>query len=106
MNMTGKCDVCGQETEVYVASSTCGAISFAYCEECLIAHREPYDALVSMGVYFDEISESYKEAILLPSLKFYNKTPAEFDADVDKDLDDYYAYMHYTHKQGIEEWEL
>lgn len=94
----GKCDVCGKETETFIACSSCGGISFAYCGECLNKGLEPYDALVGMGLYFDEISEEYKEQILLPSLKFYGKTPSEFDKDVDKDLDDYYRYLYVQRK--------
>ena len=44
--MKGKCAVCGKEGEVFVACSTCGAISFAYCEDCLNIGAEPYGALV------------------------------------------------------------
>lgn len=97
----GKCDVCGKETKTFAACSACGGISFAYCKECLSKGLEPYDALVGMALYFDEISEDFKQQILLPSLKFYGKTPKEFDKDVDKDLDDYYMYMHMTKMQGV-----
>ena len=97
--MIGKCDVCGKEAEVFVACSVCGAVSFAYCDECLDEGREPYHALVGMGLYFDEISDAFKEAILLPSLKFHNKTQKEFDADVDKDLEDYYRYVRWGKAQ-------
>lgn len=98
--MTGKCAVCGKEAEVLVCCSTCGGISFAYCNECLNAGREPYDALVGMGIYVAEMSDCFKESILLPSLKFHNKTTKEFDEDVDKDLDAYYNYMHWQKMQN------
>ena len=91
--MIGECSVCGKETKVFAVCSTCGGSSYAYCGECLDEGREPYSALVGMGLYFDEISDAYKESILLPSLKFYNKTPAEFDADVKKLDDDYYDWL-------------
>ena len=91
----GKCDVCGKEAETFVCCSACGAISFAYCEECLEANREPYYALVGMGIYSDDISENFKQQILLPSLKFHGKTPAEFDADVKKMDDAYYDWLQY-----------
>ena len=78
----GKCDVCGKEAETFVACSSCGAISFAYCSECLNRGLEPYDALVGMGLTSDVINKSYKEQILLPSLRFHGKTVEEFDADV------------------------
>lgn len=90
--MIGKCDVCGKETEVYAACSSCGGISFSYCSECLKKGLEPYGALVGIGLYFDEISDDYKQDILLPSLKFHGKTPKEFDEAVDQNLDDYYFW--------------
>ena len=82
--MMSKCDVCGKETNTVVCCSSCGAISFAYCEECLNVGREPYDALVGMGLTSDCINKTYKEQILLPSLKFFGKTIEQFDADVEQ----------------------
>lgn len=80
----GKCDVCGKEAETVVCCSSCGAISFAYCQECLNNGREPYDALVGMGLLSDCMNQIYRQQILLPSLSFFGKTIAEFDADVEK----------------------
>ena len=85
----GKCDVCGKEAEVQVVCSTCGAISFAYCPECLNQGREPYDALVGMGLPSKFLNKTYKAQILMPSLQFHGKTIEEFDADVQK-LDEEY----------------
>ena len=89
----GKCDVCGKETEVFAACSACGAISFSYCQECMSAGIEPYDALVGMALYVDEFNESFKEQILLPSLKFHGKTMEEFELDVQKMLDGYCDWL-------------
>lgn len=89
----GKCDVCGKETKTFVACSSCGAVSFAYCEKCLDDGLEPYGALVGMDLYFDEISEDFRQQILLPSLKFHGKTQEEFDADVKKFDDEYYDWL-------------
>lgn len=88
-----KCDVCGKETEVFVASSSCGGMSYAYCQECLNSGREPYDALIGMGLTSDCINNVYKQRILLPSLKFYGKTLEEFDADVEKMDVNYYDWL-------------
>lgn len=88
-----KCDVCGKETNTTVCSSTCGAISFAYCDECLRNGIEPYDALVGMGLYYDDINNTYKQQILDPSLRFYNKTKEQFNADVMAQDDDLRAFF-------------
>lgn len=89
----GKCDVCGKETETFVASSSCGGVSFAYCAECLGEGIEPYDALVGMGLIYDCISKSYREKILIPSLNFFGKTVEEFNTDVLKMDADYYDWL-------------
>lgn len=89
----GKCDVCGKETETFVACSSCGGTSYAYCGECLNAGREPYGALVGMGLTSDIINKTYKQQILMPSLRFFGKTIEEFDADVEKMDDAYYEWL-------------
>lgn len=89
----GKCNVCGKEAETFVVCSSCGAISFAYCAECLNGGREPYDALVGMGLTSDMINKPYKEQILLPSLRFHGKTIGEFNADVIKMDEEYYDWL-------------
>ena len=89
----GKCDVCGKEAETVVCCSSCGAISFAYCQECLNTGREPYNALVGMGLPSDCINKTYKQQILLPSLRFFGKTIEEFDTDVKKMDDEYYEWL-------------
>lgn len=104
--MIGKCDVCGKETETFVVCSSCGAISFAYCGECLNNGFEPYGALVGMDLYFDEISEDFKQQVLLPSLKFHNKTIEEFDADVKKLDDDFYDWLQHQEECVAHECEM
>jgi hypothetical protein len=80
----GICAVCGAETQyIYAVSSTTGGISFNYCDRCLKSGFEPYTALVGMGLFYADINESYRNQILLPSLRFHNKTVEEFDADVE-----------------------
>lgn len=91
--MIGKCNVCSKKSEVFAACSSCGGVSFSYCKECIDKGLEPYVALVGMGLYFDEISENFVQQILLPSLKFYGKTPEEFDEDVKKFDDEYYDWL-------------
>lgn len=91
--MMGKCEVCGKEAETQVVCSTCGAISFAYCQECFSQGLEPYDALVGMGIFSNDMNKTYKTRILLPSLTFHGKTTEEFDADVQKLDDDYNEWV-------------
>ena len=88
----GKCDVCGKETNTVVCASACGATSFAYCEECLQTGREPYDALVGMGILYEDLSLAFKEQILLPSLKFFDKTVEQFNTDINKLSDEFYKW--------------
>lgn len=90
--MTGKCQVCGADSDnLTVASSMCGAISFAYCPDCLIAGAEPYDALVSYislaGDKPEDINVMYQEVIgwTLERLKIPEE---KFWADVKKRSED------------------
>ena len=59
-----KCDVCGRETKTYVAASAFGAMSFAYCKECLEKGAEPYSAMVSYiacaGHFPEDINPQYQ----------------------------------------------
>lgn len=90
----GICNVCSKESEYTVTCcSACGATSYRYCLKCLNAGREPYSALVGMGLYYEQVNEEFKEHILNPSLKFHNKTPQQFNADVKKLDDDFIKYM-------------
>lgn len=89
MTNISKCDVCGKVRDTVVCCSACGAVSFSYCTDCLSADREPYSALVGMGLTHTEMNEDFKQKFLLPSLKFHNKTIEQFDADVQK-LDESY----------------
>ena len=96
----GICDVCKKESEyTVVCCSACGAISYRYCLNCLNNGREPYNALVGMGLYYENINENFKEKILNPSLKFHNKTVEQFNADVKKLDDDMRAYFEQCEKE-------
>lgn len=89
----GKCVVCNKGTETVVACSTCGGLCFEYCQDCIQAGLEPYIALVGMGLYSDEMNNQYRENILIPSLKFHNKTIEQFDADVKAEEEAYIQFM-------------
>jgi len=87
--MQGKCAVCGKEGEVFVASSACGAMSNAYCEECLASGAEPWNDLVFYvslaGHYPDQINEMYRE-IVRDTCKRLHKTEEEFSAAVEEEI--------------------
>jgi len=85
--MIGKCDVCGKEEEIYVRSSTMGAISFAYCKDCLQKGLEPYNAVVAyiscVGRFPDDINENYQNYVR-NILKELGISEEQFIKDVDK----------------------
>lgn len=85
--MDGRCDVCGKSGKIYVAASTMGPVSFAYCEKCLANGAEPYQAMVSYvacaGHFPHDINKKYQD-IIRGNLKYLGKTEPEFISDVDK----------------------
>lgn len=84
-----KCDVCGKESEVFVASSAYGAISFAYCEDCLQSGREPYWAVVSYiscaGHFPDDINEEYQKDVRR-QLMLHGISEEQFIQDVEEEI--------------------
>ena len=104
-----KCDVCGKETNTIVCSSTCGAISFSYCRECLYNGIEPYDALVGMGLFYADMNKTYIQQILDPSLKFHGKTREQFDADVEAQYDaerEWFETHEHTEVDATDDFEM
>jgi len=82
--MKDKCDVCGKESEVHVACSAAGAISFAYCDDCATSGREPYFAIVASLCGIDsmkEVADWYK-SIVHVTLTAEGKTEEELFEDV------------------------
>ena len=86
--MSGKgklvCGVCRQNEAVGVFASRCGAVSFAYCRECLAAGREPYGALVAylVGVLdMDDVAE-WARAMVGATLQAEGKTEEQFFQDI------------------------
>lgn len=81
----GTCDVCGRETDIVVAASSCGPVSLGYCKNCLERGLEPYGFLVNYiamaGDWPDDINETYQR-IARKNLAFYGKSEGEFAADV------------------------
>lgn len=87
-----KCDVCGKERETFVAASTYGPESFAYCEECLKNGKEPYDAIVTYiscaGHFPDDINETYQKDVRR-QLKLHGISEDQFIEDVEKAINFY-----------------
>jgi hypothetical protein len=89
-----KCEVCGKPA-VGVCSSIFGAISCAFCKECLQAGREPYGNLVGglSGIEsYKGLADWAKDAIK-PTLEFYGKTEEDLFVDIKKNDDDFEEYM-------------
>lgn len=95
--MLGKCAVCGKETEVTVCCSAFGAVSYAYCNHCLVNNLEPYEAMVAdiscAGNFPEDINKPYQE-FCRHILKELGISEEQFIEDVRKaakDLDEDYA---------------
>ncbi len=89
--MTGICECCGRPGEVYVTSSACGALSLAYCLDCLKAGAEPWDELVlyisCAGRYPDDINEDYREIVRCTCQRL-DRTEEEFAEAVKKAIEE------------------
>ena len=94
--MTGKCAVCGRHTEVYVACSSIGAVSYAYCEDCLRAGVEPWSDLVFncaiCGPYPDSVNDWFR-GIVRNTCRHLGKTEEEFRDDVTQAILDWDDHM-------------
>ena len=88
-----KCEIC-KKPAVGVCSASIGAISHAYCQECIEAGREPWSTLVgaSYGLTRESVAEWFIPTIEA-TCAFYKKTVDEFWAEVKKLEDEYDAYM-------------
>ncbi len=89
--MLGKCAVCGKETEVTVCCSAFGAVSYAYCDHCLVNHLEPYSAMVAdiscSGRFPDDINQQYQD-LCRHILNDLGISEEQFIVDVDKSIKD------------------
>lgn len=78
---TGKCDVCGKETQVADCASTMGPVTLAYCKDCLESGAEPYSFMTAYiscaGMWPDDIRPEVQERVRR-LLTFHGKTEAEF----------------------------
>lgn len=87
------CEICGKST-VNVVSSRVGAISCAYCQECIEQGREPWDVLVGglYGLTSDSVADGVRPTIEA-TCAFYGKTEAELWAAVQRLEKSYDEYM-------------
>ena len=105
----GKCDVCGQETQVVVCSSMFGATSYAYCKHCFDNYLEPYHAMVSYiacaGLFPDDINEEYQK-ICRNILHGLGISEEKFIKDVEDTYNDFnecVRYMEEKYQENLEE---
>lgn len=91
-----RCEVCSKPA-AGVRSSSMVAVSFAYCQECIEATREPYCAVVGglMGTGGDpDRWAAWVTTVIEPTLAFYGKTLQDLKADILKSEADYDRYCH------------
>lgn len=95
MNKELICDVCKENEAVGVASSPFGAISSAYCGECLRAKREEYWILVG-GLAgcrsMDDVAE-WTKPYIKATLEAEGKTEEELFQDVEAAWQEYTEEM-------------
>ena len=77
-----KCCVCKQEANCFTLKSTCSDVVFNYCPVCVSQGYENYDELVQYGFPFELFSKQYREKVVIPTLRYYNKTIEGFNEDV------------------------
>lgn len=98
------CDVCGGESKG-VFSSSLGAFSNAYCEDCAKMEIEPYGDLVAFGFSVSSDVEALHPAyrdMIKASLTFHGKTIEEWKADVEKAEKDFMDHM--AREAGFEDF--
>jgi len=80
-----KCDVCGQKAKG-VGASRLGAISFAYCSDCLKEQAEPYGMMVFTvaDIGLESCAEWFK-LVIQGTLKRTNKTYEKFLIDLEEE---------------------
>lgn len=78
-----KCEVCQEREADGIVSSIFGAASVAYCNECLIAMREPYATMLGGLVGIKSLMDvaPWARPYVEATLEFYGKTVDEFVAE-------------------------
>lgn len=103
-----KCDVCSKNGETFVGSSTLGAVSFAYCEECLRSGAEPYGLLAyTLSMFGSDWENGMREEyhiIIKATLEATEKNYDELKQDVAKIIDEeneYFSMMDKMEQDGM-----
>ena len=78
-----KCCVCGQKNYCLTVKSTCSDKLLDYCAACVSQRYENYDELVNYGFPFELFNKQFQEKVVIPTLRYYNKTVEQFNRDVE-----------------------
>lgn len=91
---SAKCEVCGSDDVIGVASSSMGAISLSWCLDCAQSNREPWHVLVGglVGLKKGEEHEGIR-CVIEETCAFYGKTEDQLWEEVQKMDSALDAYM-------------
>lgn len=86
------CEVCNKNEAAGVASSVFGAISHAYCHDCVLSEREVWSTMLGglCGVQRGDVAD-WAKPIISATCAFYGKTEDEFWAELAKLEEEYMA---------------
>ena len=77
------CCVCGQQSNCYQIKSTCSNSVLDYCVNCIRQRYENYEELINYGFTFETFSSKFRDIVVIPTLRYYNKTVEQFNIDVE-----------------------
>lgn len=95
------CVICGN-VSIVVCSSSVGAISHAYCQECLDLGREEWNTLIGglFGLSRDNIA-GWMKSIIEATCAFYGKTEDDLWNDIARIDAEYEEYCETHINKGI-----
>ena len=79
-----KCCICGSTDNLHKLKCTVNKEIYSYCINCLRQGIEKYDDLVAFGWKHYMYHEQFRKKVVFPTLRYYNKTVEEFNADVER----------------------
>ena len=77
------CCVCRQQSNCYQIKSTCSNNVLDYCVNCIRQGYENYEELINYGFEFETFSSKFRDIVVIPTLRYYNKTVEQFNTDVE-----------------------